>query len=104
MADFVSATRLGKAIDDGGRLVLYSTKRMPTNLRDGDITLNMKWGSTPKANERVTKAAMAKGRPIGDTYVDDAGELIEANPGTVLAKERQMLRDAGWNFNKVTGN
>jgi len=98
-------TQITKMINNGGRLVLYSSLgRGPTLLKAGDFILGMSkrfWSIG--SNRRIIAAAMRARKPIGDSHVNAAGGLIRARKGTALLDERKQLRAAGWRFNKKAG-
>jgi RHS repeat-associated protein len=92
------------AIRAGGRLVLYHGEVPKALLSGRDLVMGVKasvW--SPSLNEKIIQAAIDEGRPIRDTFVDSAGAMRDAPKGSVLATERQQLRDAGWKFDQKSG-
>jgi hypothetical protein len=69
----------------------------------GDIVIDMKTGWSIARNDKLIATAIRQGRPIGDSFVDKAGNLIKAKAGSVLERERNQLIDAGWRFDKSAG-
>jgi RHS repeat-associated protein len=81
-----------------GTLVLYSlSKGMPTLAR-GEVIVNLKVGWTLARNDQLIAAAIRTGRPIRDSFVDDAGKLLAPKATSVLARERGQLKRAGYKY------
>jgi RHS repeat-associated protein len=85
----------------GGKLVLHSGA-VPANLARGEVVINMKIGWTLTRNDRLIAAAIQQGRPIRDSFVNRAGNLLPAKAGSVLARERGQLTRAGWKYDRKT--
>lgn len=84
-----------------GRLVIHSREATPV-LRTGEVRINMGRGWTLPRNDRLMAAAIRQGRPIRDAHVDRLGQLREAREGSVLARERDQLRRARWEYDDTT--
>ncbi|MBN1605287.1 MAG: RHS repeat-associated core domain-containing protein, partial [Polyangiaceae bacterium] len=92
-----------------GGLKLYKwrhwSSERPTGWKSGDRFL---WGPKERtakldyyANDRRLRIEMRRGEPIGDTYVNAAGERILSNIN-LLRAERLRLDYAGWRYDSAT--
>jgi len=85
-----------------GRLVLYSYREAMPALRQGDVIINLaNW--TQRANDRIIATAIRLGRPIRDSFLNPNGTLRAARAGSMLARERRQIQEAGWRFHRRTG-
>jgi hypothetical protein len=89
----------------GGRPVLYNSRQG----RPGDYVgqsgdwfpvwrPNSTW--TFNRNMAFIDDLVASRRVVGDSMTTRSGRLVEAPRGSVLAAERQRLRDGGYNWNR----
>ena len=73
--------------------------------RDGDYFLYLPNQGTAKLNwaqnSSRLREAMRQGKPIYDSYIDEAGNMIPT-PGFLNA-ERNLLKNRGWSFYPATG-
>lgn len=73
--------------------------------RDGDYFLRNEWKGnvkdTWKANSSLLREQMRSGKPIFDSFVDEAGNLIPT--GGFLNMERNVLINRGWTFDTGVG-
>lgn len=97
----------GESLADGGLNLFkfnHKTSSATSGWRKGDSFLHLPNKGTPKLNWKQNagrlREYMRKGKPIYDSYVDSAGNLIKAKPGTFLNAERKLLESRGWIYNK----
>jgi hypothetical protein len=99
----------GAAVAEEGGLNLFKwnqpTSTRATGWRDGDRFLHLPNQGSARANwvqnSTRLRQEMRSGRPIFDSHVDDAGNLIPTQG--FLNAERNLLMNGGWTFNPSTG-
>jgi hypothetical protein len=73
--------------------------------KEGDYFLHLPNQGTAKRNwaqnSSRLREAMRSGKPIFDSYIDEAGNLIPTRG--FLNAERWLLKNRGWTFNPTTG-
>ena len=73
--------------------------------KEGDSFLHLPNQGTAKLNwaqnSSRLREAMRSGKPIFDSYIDEAGNLIPTRG--FLNAERELFKNRGWTFNTTTG-
>lgn len=100
------AAKVTQEAEKGG-LNLYKWKDETSMLgqgwREEDHFLYILWQGTAKDTWKLNagrlREAMAKGKPIFDSYVDEVGERIPTKG--FLNAERELLKEKGWMFSPV---
>ena len=100
-AQSIAMRGITASLNQGKTLVLYSGKVPKTG--SGEFFVKIAKGWTPKFNAKFMRAAIKKGRAVKDTHLDEFGGLAKAKPTSTLYKEREMLKKAGWKFDRKTG-
>jgi len=99
----------GAAVAEEGGLNLFkwnqATSTRANDWREGDRFLHLPNQGSVRANwaqnSTRLRQEMRSGRPIFDSHLDDAGNLIPTQG--FLNAERNLLINRGWNFNTSTG-
>jgi RHS repeat-associated protein len=86
-----------RALAAGSRLVLYSRGAAYAR-RAGEVAIDMRTGWTVARNDRIIAQAIREGRPIRDSYVDRAGNQIQAGADRMITRERNQIERAGWKY------
>ena len=102
-------TKATKEVLEEGGLNLFkwkdATSTRSSGWREGDRFLYLPNQGSVRANwaqnARRLREAIRRGKPIFDSYVDDAGNLIPSKG--FLNAERNLLKSRGWEFNPSTG-
>ncbi|MGC4192633.1 MAG: hypothetical protein QM589_15940 [Thermomicrobiales bacterium] len=101
------AAKTGPEVQGGLNLFKHKSPQAlrDSGWRDGDYFLRNEWKGnvkdTWKGNSSLLRQEMRNGKPIFDSYVDEAGELIPT--GGFLSMERNVLINRGWTFDSELG-